>query len=253
MVKFFNKGKCNNNSVSVNVNDHCIPKNFFEIENNTYTYIVLENTCGYYDFEDYIILTKNEKDLKESFINIYTALETLPQLFHGDLHNNNVKVNKEKQVNLFDFDYSCIITDPKIISPDITNYKLSTDQSNLIFDNNTAITIDNDFFRLFDMFRLWLSSVKTIKKSFDSTSKDLKLFKMITTFCIWYNLITESVNENNGIDSIGWHEYFMNDYFYKTIYAIYKLKEVQQITNTNPVAKNVRSAISVNASDLICW
>ena len=196
-----------------------------EFLNNEGFYILLENTLGYYDYEDYV---KLGYDVPASFVNIYNTLEnakTNANFFHGDFHNNNVKINKELNVKLFDFDYSGILGVNGYISKNIQNYKLKYN-NNLIFSSSG---IDNgelqNFLFWFDIFRMWLSTCKTLKTlvTINPTLPTTDLHKMVTVFDNWFHTKYDQQ----------WHEYFMNDYFYKNIYPTNSQKEVTVTNNGN--------------------
>lgn len=194
-------------------------------------YILLENTLGYYDYEDYV---KLGYDISASFVNIYKTLENAKnkaKFFHGDFHNNNVKINKELNVKLFDFDYSGILGVNGYISNNIQNYKLKYN-NNLIFQSynpiNTSSKIDNSelpkFLFWFDIFRMWLSTCKTLKKlvTINITLPTTDLNKMVHVFNNWFHTKYDQQ----------WHEYFMNDYFYNNIYS-----QKDQVITKDDIAK----------------
>lgn len=255
IVEFYGSG-VDNNKTTIMVDGYSIPKSDLNLrtESTNEYYIVLENTCDYYDFEDYVILINDEEKVKTSFVNTYNALINVSSqvglFFHGDFHNNNVKVNKEGKVKLFDFDYSCIIdTNTKIISSNITNYCLKYDNK-IIFTNEKieSFEIDNLFFNMFDVFRLWLSVSKTMKHALiPRTEPSTPLNKMITTFETWYNIITDdnTTNQNN----IGWHEYFMGNYFYEAVYGIHQLGNTSNTPGFQSSVSNIKP-ISVTSQDL---
>lgn len=194
--------------------------------NNEGFYILLENTLGYYDYEDYVKLgqlNKLDYDISKSFVNIYNTLENAKnkaKFFHGDFHNNNVKINKELNVKLFDFDYSGILGVNGYISKNIQNYKLK-DNNNLIFQSDNPNNVDlQKFLFWFDIFRMWLSTCKTLKKLVTiNTTPTTDLNKMVHVFNNWFHTKYDQQ----------WHEYFMNDYFYNNIYS----QKDQVITEDN--------------------
>lgn len=254
IVEFYGSG-VDNNKTTIMVDGYSIPKSDLNLrtESTNEYYIVLENTCDYYDFEDYVILINDEEKVKTSFVNTYDALINVSSqvglFFHGDFHNNNVKVNKEGHVKLFDFDYSCIInTNTKIISSNITNYGLKYDNK-IIFTNKKieSFEIDKLFFNIFDVFRLWLSVSKTMKHALiPRTEPSTPLNRMITTFEIWYNIITDdNTNQNN----IGWREYFMGNYFYEAVYGIHQLGKTSNTPGFQSSVSNIKP-ISVTSQDL---
>jgi hypothetical protein len=216
-------------------------------------YILLENTLGYYDYEDYV---KLGHDISKSFVNIYNTLKdanTNARFFHGDFHNNNVKINKERNVKLFDFDYSGILsvnsTTTNYISKNIQNYKLKY-KNNLIFQSDNPINtspnpnIDIDdlqkFLFWFDIFRMWLSTCKTLKKlvTINKTLPTTDLHKMVTVFNVWFH--TKYDHQ--------WHEYFMNDYFYKNIYSQKEVTVVHHNGSTSSYQNNNKSfSLSLNS------
>lgn len=206
-------------------------------------YILLENTLGYYDYEDYV---KLGYDVSESFVNIYKTLgnaNTNANFFHGDFHNNNVKINNDFNVKLFDFDYSGILSVNNVyISNNIQNYKLKYD-NNLIFPTNTSPYPNIDdlqkFLFWFDIFRMWLSTCKTLKTlvTINRTLPTTDIHNMITVFNNWFH--TKYDHQ--------WHEYFMNDYFYNNIYS-QKEVTVTDSGNSSSYQQNNKSfSLSLNS------
>lgn len=208
-----------------------------EFLNHDGFYILLENTLGYYDYEDFVKLGYDISTsrcchstyISTSFVNIYKTLKkakTNAFFFHGDFHNNNVKINKELNVKLFDFDYSGILGVNGYISNNIQYYKLKYDENLIFLTDNTINTSPNivtintshnivelqNFLFWFDIFRMWLSTCKTLNTLVTIHPTHTELHKMVTVFNNWF---TKNYDHQ-------WHEYFMNDYFYH----IYKEKTV---------------------------
>ena len=260
IVKYYNSGK-DDNRLHIKIGSHTINRSFFDLpqEATNQFYIVLENTCDYYDYEDYVILTNDLDKTGSSFVEIYNKLmnvsTTIGLFFHGDFHNNNVKINKQKQVKLFDFDYSCVINKDNvrtnIIASNIQNYNLKYN-NNLVFskDLDSHFNIGFDFFHMFDIFRLWLSTSKTIKQPLIQIPKetsDDQLNNMIQTFTTWSEIITD--NKPNNLVNIGWHEFFMDNYFYETIYQIHNLIVKENKVDTVDI-KSKSNTLSVTSKDL---
>jgi hypothetical protein len=200
-------------------------------------YILLENTLGYYDYEDYVKLKSKDVDdidLSESFNNIYSALYTVysdANFFHGDFHNRNVKINKDLHVKLFDFDFSCIIPfgeKERIISQNILVYDLiypPVNKENPIFPDHVPKErikwyCFKNFLFCFDIFRLWLSTRRTIsiinKRLNRTTTSNYVLQGYISTYEKWFKENKEN-NEHGNIFN-EWDKYFMNTYFYENIW-----------------------------------
>ena len=260
IVKYYNSGK-DDNRLHIKIGSHTINRSFFDLpqEATNQFYIVLENTCDYYDYEDYVILTNDLDKTGSSFVEIYNTLmdvsTTIGLFFHGDFHNNNVKINKQKHVKLFDFDYSCVINKDNvrsnIIATNIQNYNLKYN-NNLVFskDLDSHFDIGYDFFHMFDIFRLWLSTSKTIKQPLIQIPKetsDDQLNNMIQTFTTWSEIITD--NNPNHLVNIGWHEFFMDNYFYETIYQIHNLIVTENKVDTIDI-KSKSNTLSVTSKDL---
>lgn len=213
------------NAVIVNTVDLDMEKGF---------YILLENTLGYRDYEDFVQL--NHASLNNSFKNIYSALDTLKSkadFFHGDFHRQNVKINYAYVVKLFDFDFSCIIPSgvekPKYISQNIEQYRLKY-EGKLLFPENAHKNAQHLEFKAdmklflfwFDIFRLWLStkiSLKKMSKNFNlnvlatHTHTPTAPFVILNTYLSKYKDWYERTENNNQ-----WHEYFEDSYFYDNIY-----------------------------------
>lgn len=175
-------------------------------------YILLENTLGYYDYEDYVKI-KLEKCFSSSFVKIFNTLKEIKSksaFFHGDLHNNNVKINKSLHVKLFDFDYSGILGIKGHISKNFQNYKLK--YNGLLLNLNNMVKTDDlqNFLFWFDVFRLWLSTSKSLQKVLKiNSSGDPKLYHMISVYYQWFQKMYDKQ----------WHDYFMGDYFFVNIYS----------------------------------
>ena len=212
--------------------------------NNEGFYILLENTLGYYDYEDYVNLyDDDESKLTESFKKIYDTLNKAKEydkFFHGDFHNNNVKINKKLNVKLFDFDYSGILSNENgHISKNMINYGLKYNNDLIFNETNKTIQIVKNiddlqnFLFWFDIFRMWLSTCKTLHKlvNIDITNNedDIQntLKPMLLVFQSWY---TTKYDHQ-------WHEYFMDNYFYKNIYLQKDKKEDTEVTDKSQPQK----------------
>lgn len=210
-------------AVQLSIDKTYFPEGYDTSESDPKYYLLLENTVGYYDYEDYLKLIAEDK-VSESFDRIFNTLLTVSNktgFYHGDFHNNNVKIN-DKNVKLFDFDYAGVLnkTDlsQSIISSNILHYSLQMqstdgivplfieDRKNVVVNTKGGITntILKNYLFLFDVFRMWLSACLTLNKSFHFSFKDL------SNVC--NNWINSDAFDND------WHSYFMKQYFFNHIY-----------------------------------
>ena len=216
---FGNKDK---DAVRLSIDKIYFPEGYDTSEPDPKYYLLLENTVGYYDYEDYLNLIAKDK-VSESFDRIFNTLLTVSNktgFYHGDFHNNNVKIN-DKNVKLFDFDYAGVLKEnlnDSIISSNILHYSLKMrstqgiiplfieDGKKVVVNTKGGITntILKNYLFLFDVFRMWLSACLTLNKSFHFS------FEALSNVCNeWIN--SDAFNND-------WHSYFMKEYFFNHIY-----------------------------------
>lgn len=244
IVKFFGSGKMikkdpisTNRGYTINLKDLS-----YIDETNNYTYLLLENTYEYKDFEIYIkeLLEENEQTspIATIFNSIKTIMKTLGtfnnnyNFFHGDFHAGNIKVKEGSpilHVKLFDFDFSAILDGNKqYITKNVKLYGIQYNNE-LIFNNNSIvlsqdINILKKFCFLFDYFRLWFNVMLVIiRYDKDMIQINVPAIQVSESpepaFHEWLSAqLSNSSNEDKS-PQIDWHSQFRGNSFYNNIYC----------------------------------
>lgn len=242
IVKFFGSGKMiKKNPISIISN---YPINLNELsyidEKNNYTYLLLENTYEYKDFEIYIkeLLEENTSSpIATIFNSIKTIMNTLQtfnknyNFFHGDFHAGNIKVKEGSSPNLhvklFDFDFSAILDgDKPYITKNVKLYGLQYNnepifnENSIVLSENIKLDILKYFCFLFDYFRLWFNVMLVIiRYDKDMIQINVPAIQVSESpepaFHEW--LSAQLSNSSNAL--IDWNSQFRGNSFYNNIYC----------------------------------
>lgn len=109
LVKYFNSGFLTSADSQIIIDEQQVNVKDIGLTNENGFYIVLENACDFYDYDDYLEIVRESK---QSFQKIYTSISQINKeigFIHGDFHFGNIKINKQLQIKLFDFDFSGVI------------------------------------------------------------------------------------------------------------------------------------------------
>lgn len=268
VVKFYASGEYQRNDISsLNISglntfvsissDQWKNTDLNNLHNRGY-YILLENTLGYYTYQDYVSTMQlsycspncDGKYLETSFSKIYRTLKQINEerdFFHGDFHNQNVMINKRHDVKLFDFDSSGILKSPSTSSTSSRrSFPSITHISKNILGYNLQVPRVNNYTEYMALFTYnSVTSITSIKPTTDVITVGatpihkfmflFDIFRLYLSTCMRFKgpiMISDGLSpEITDINNVcvcwynlnfknwdWWHEYFMESSFYNQFY-----------------------------------
>jgi serine/threonine protein kinase len=222
--------------IDLNIDSITLPTNADKYKNMSF--LLLENCYNHQTLRNYVRREKDSSGTRsyEAFKKTMKAVQVLNEkvgFFHGDLHTDNVLIREDgEDVKLFDFDFSALLGDNKIISNNLLLYNLTWKPCDVLVNKDCKLFIEKKnekrtvvilqpgiektrfdvkhFAFIFDYFRLLFSILKkrTISNETFSDPTDPEFEKRSKKILLWYNTELDKKKDHD------WNDYFEGNVFF---------------------------------------
>jgi hypothetical protein len=212
------------------------------------SFLVLENCYNHQTLSNYVRREEDNNDTRsyEAFKKTMKAVQELNTkvgFFHGDLHTDNVLIRENgEDIKLFDFDFSALLGDNKIISNNLLLYNLTwkpctyvvNEECTLFIEENNVVKVQpkidktdfniNEFMFIFDYFRLLFSILKKRRISYEIISDYPEFENISRNIILWYTNLDKTKDND-------WNCHFKGNVFLPIYNFIRSDKEHIKKTN----------------------